>query len=44
MPEDDSGIKCVECKIRKATREDRLCDSCRFTKTLDTIIKDKGSG
>ena len=31
--------KCLKCKKRDATKEDQMCDNCRFVVTLENIIK-----
>ncbi|MGQ9506656.1 MAG: hypothetical protein ACUVTB_02200 [Candidatus Bathycorpusculaceae bacterium] len=31
--------KCVKCHTREATKEDQMCDSCRFMLTLENIIE-----
>jgi len=31
--------KCIRCKEREATKEDQMCDSCRFLVTIDGILK-----
>jgi len=33
--------KCIECKTRDATKDDNLCDSCRYSKLLGNMIKDR---
>jgi ribosomal protein L37E len=33
--------KCGKCGKREATREDRMCDSCRFSVTLEAITNEK---
>jgi len=30
--------KCLKCRKRDATRDDQLCDSCRYIVTLENII------
>ncbi|MEM2780905.1 MAG: hypothetical protein QW791_08605 [Candidatus Bathyarchaeia archaeon] len=32
-------VKCAKCGKREATGSDGLCDSCRFTKTIETIVQ-----
>jgi Zn ribbon nucleic-acid-binding protein len=32
------NVKCVKCGKRDATRDDQLCDNCRFALTLENII------
>lgn len=32
-------VKCIKCKERYATREDQMCDNCRFMQTLENIIE-----
>jgi len=34
-------VKCIKCGKRNATKEDRLCDSCRFMHILENISKGK---
>jgi len=34
-------VKCLKCRKREATRDDQLCDSCRFILTLENIITTK---
>jgi len=33
--------KCIKCKERDATKEDQMCDSCRFMIALENIIKSR---
>jgi ribosomal protein L37E len=33
--------KCVKCGKRGATREDQMCNSCRFSVTLEAITKER---
>ena len=30
-------VKCKDCGKREATKDDGLCDSCRFKRTLDEM-------
>jgi hypothetical protein len=34
-------LKCVRCKVREATREDQMCDNCRFLVTIDGILESR---
>lgn len=34
-------VKCVKCKSREATRDDQMCDSCRFLVTIDGILESR---
>jgi len=31
-------VKCLKCRKRDATRDDQLCDSCRFILKLENIV------
>jgi len=33
--------KCVRCKKNKPTKDDQMCDSCRFMLTVENIIKSR---
>jgi len=33
--------KCIKCNKRISTKDDELCDSCRFKITLDKVIEGK---
>ena len=32
------NVKCIKCSKRDATRDDQLCDNCRFALTLEGLI------
>ena len=32
------NVKCIKCSKRDATRDDQLCDNCRFALTIEDII------
>jgi hypothetical protein len=34
-------VKCIKCKVRRATKDDQMCDNCRFMVTIDTILEDR---
>jgi len=34
-------IKCIKCHTRDATKEDQMCDNCRFMLTLENIIESR---
>jgi len=34
-------VKCVKCKEREATKEDHMCDNCRFMLTIEDILKNR---
>jgi len=34
-------VKCIKCKERDATKEDQMCDSCRFIVALENVIKSR---
>jgi hypothetical protein len=36
-------MKCKKCKIRDATGEDGMCDSCRFVLILDNMIEERAA-
>ena len=31
--------KCAKCGQKQATRDDQLCDTCRFLQALDSLAK-----
>jgi len=33
------SVKCVKCGKKDATREDQMCDTCRFLVALDGITE-----
>jgi len=33
--------KCIKCHTREATKEDQMCDNCRFLLTLENIIENR---
>jgi NMD protein affecting ribosome stability and mRNA decay len=35
------SVKCVKCGKKEATREDQMCDTCRFLVALDGIIESR---
>jgi hypothetical protein len=35
--------RCIKCKGRQATREDQLCDNCRYLATIEGILKSRKS-
>ncbi|MEM3579539.1 MAG: hypothetical protein QXL54_04895 [Candidatus Bathyarchaeia archaeon] len=35
------SAKCMKCGRREATGSDGLCDSCRFTETIEKIVQTK---
>jgi len=37
----NESIKCIKCGKNEATKEDHLCDGCRFMLTIDGIIKSR---
>jgi NMD protein affecting ribosome stability and mRNA decay len=36
-----NSVKCIKCGRRDATANDGLCDSCRFTQTIEKIVQTK---
>gem|GEM_PF-2369107 len=34
-----NSAKCTKCGRRDATGDDGLCDSCRFTQTIESIVQ-----
>jgi NMD protein affecting ribosome stability and mRNA decay len=34
-------VKCVKCGAREATKEDHMCDNCRFIVTIDGILESR---
>lgn len=32
---------CMKCGTRAATKDDHLCDPCRFTQMLENMISDR---
>jgi hypothetical protein len=37
----EEGVKCIKCKERNATKEDQMCDNCRFMVAIDNIIESR---
>lgn len=35
------SAKCVKCKVREATKEDQMCDSCRFMVIIDGLLESR---
>jgi NMD protein affecting ribosome stability and mRNA decay len=35
------SVKCVKCGKKDATREDQMCDTCRFLVALDGIVESR---
>jgi len=35
----NESVKCIKCGKNEATKEDQMCDGCRFMLTIDDIIK-----
>lgn len=33
--------RCKQCKRKEATKEDDLCDSCRYLNVMDSILKSR---
>ena len=36
-----SKQKCARCGVREPTREDGLCDNCRYMVLLDNVIESR---
>jgi len=34
-------VKCTKCKEREATKEDQMCDSCRFLVAIENILESR---
>jgi len=32
------NVRCIKCSKRDATRDDQLCDNCRFALTIEGIL------
>lgn len=35
------SAKCIKCKKKEATRDDQMCDNCRFMLTLESIVNSR---